>query len=278
MSAGDPQGLNPWVDARGHHPHPLLLPHPRAVPVEEEVVRFLGPPVRVRRGPRPAVVLVTLLLAAGSSPSPAAGGCRRPAFGPPRRRGGGSRPARRPAAGSAAVRELRLHRHAARRRRTRRVQPVPADPLRRPTGRRARRRCGAHPDGGRPGVRRDRAPVRGRRRHARRRPARTARPTSPTCTGRAGRPCSSPGRRRRSPPSSPDEIAGIAGSASVTRAGRSVYVTGSVTLDSEDVGRARRPAGHPGDRARRRHPRARPPGRARPRRRPHAAHVPEPRA
>ena len=32
------------------------------------------------------------------------------------------------------------------------------------------------------------------------------------------------------------EVAGIAGSASVTRAGRTVYVTGSVTLDSEDIG------------------------------------------
>jgi hypothetical protein len=32
-----------------------------------------------------------------------------------------------------------------------------------------------------------------------------------------------------------EKIAGTAGSASVTRSGRSVYVTGSVTLDSEDV-------------------------------------------
>ena len=31
------------------------------------------------------------------------------------------------------------------------------------------------------------------------------------------------------------EVAGIAGSASVTRSGRSVYVTGSVTLDSDDI-------------------------------------------
>jgi len=32
------------------------------------------------------------------------------------------------------------------------------------------------------------------------------------------------------------DVAGVAGSAAVTRAGRSVYVTGSVTLDGEDIG------------------------------------------
>ena len=42
VSAGDPQGLNPWVDARGDEPYPPLLPHPRA-PVDQRVVRFLGP-------------------------------------------------------------------------------------------------------------------------------------------------------------------------------------------------------------------------------------------
>ena len=154
--------------------------------------------------------------------------------------------------------------------------PCRPDPLRRPTRRRARRRCRADPTADRAGVRRDRSAVRGRRRHAggpergpRGLPARR-------CTDAAGHPCSSPGRRAAESPELAGDVAGIAGSASVTRAGRSVYVTGSVTLDSDDIARARSPCpATRGDRARRRHPRVRPPGRPRPRRRPDAAHVPE---
>ena len=145
-------------------------------------MRFHGPPVRVRRGPRPAVVLVTLLLA-GLVAVAGRWWMSSPAFGPPAGLEEAAAPARRPAAGRPAVRELRLHRHAARRRRTRRVQPVPADPLRRATGRRARRRRGARPDRGRPGVRRDRAAVRGGRRHRRRRPARTGEAYQPDLYG-----------------------------------------------------------------------------------------------
>ena len=105
--------------------------------------------------------------------------------------------------------------------------------------------------------------------------ARTARPTSRTCTGRAGHPCSIAWSTAAESPELAGDVAGIAGSASVTRSGRSVYVTGSVTLDSDDIAVLAALPGHPGDRARRRHPRARPPGRPRPRRRPDAAHVPE---
>jgi len=62
VSAGDPQGLNPWVGARGGEPHPVLLPHPRS-PVDQQTVRFLGPAVRVRRGPRLGFVLVVTVVA-----------------------------------------------------------------------------------------------------------------------------------------------------------------------------------------------------------------------
>lgn len=67
MSGGDPYGSNPWVDARGTGPHASVVPSPRH-PLEDQFgVRFLGPPVRVRRGPRPGFVLAMALLVAVSA-------------------------------------------------------------------------------------------------------------------------------------------------------------------------------------------------------------------
>ena len=58
MSGGDPHGLNPWVDARGPSPQPPDVPHPRGPLEDQSGVRLLGPPVRVRRGPRLSFLLV----------------------------------------------------------------------------------------------------------------------------------------------------------------------------------------------------------------------------
>ena len=67
MSGGDPHGFDPWVDARGSGPLTSLVPHPRS-PLESEFgVRFLGPPVHVRRGPhRKFVLAITFLVAASA--------------------------------------------------------------------------------------------------------------------------------------------------------------------------------------------------------------------
>ena len=232
MHAGDPQGLNPWVDARGHHPHPLLLPHPRDA-VEEAVVRFHGPPVRVRRGPRPAVVLVTLALAGLVS----AGGwwwMSSSALTPPAGLEEAAVPLGVPPVG---LPDSGGYAFTA-------VQPDGAGPV-------AYSPC-------RPihyVVRPDGAPVGG----AELVQAAIARVS--TATGlqfvddgltqeapSTEREAYQPDRygRRWAPvlvawstaaesPELADDVAGFAGSASVTRAGRTVYVTGSVTLDSEDV-------------------------------------------
>ncbi|WP_196804442.1 matrixin family metalloprotease [Cellulomonas sp. URHD0024] len=67
MSGGDPYGLNPWVDARGTGPQTSVVPSPRYPPEDQYGIRFLGPPVRVRRGPRPGFVLVMTLFVAASA-------------------------------------------------------------------------------------------------------------------------------------------------------------------------------------------------------------------
>ncbi|WP_426595483.1 matrixin family metalloprotease [Cellulomonas sp. McL0617] len=67
MSGGDPDGLNPWVDARGRGPQTSLLPAPRP-PLEDQVgIRFLGSPVAVRRGPSRGFLAVMALLVAAST-------------------------------------------------------------------------------------------------------------------------------------------------------------------------------------------------------------------
>jgi hypothetical protein len=67
VSGGDPHGFEPWVDARGNGPLTSLVPHPRT-PLEAEFrVRFLGPPVRARRAPSRGFVLVMTFLVAASA-------------------------------------------------------------------------------------------------------------------------------------------------------------------------------------------------------------------
>lgn len=67
MSGGDPHGFDPWVDARGNGPRTSLVPTPRT-PLEDEFgIRFLGPPVRVRRGPRRGFVLSMVVLVAAAA-------------------------------------------------------------------------------------------------------------------------------------------------------------------------------------------------------------------
>ena len=67
VDGGDPHGSDPWVDARGNGPLTSVVPHPRA-PLENEFgIRFLGPPVRVRRGPRRGFVLAMTFVVAASA-------------------------------------------------------------------------------------------------------------------------------------------------------------------------------------------------------------------
>ncbi|WP_051640367.1 matrixin family metalloprotease [Cellulomonas sp. URHE0023] len=67
MSGGDPHGFDPWVDAQGNGRLTSLVPRPRS-PLEDEFgIRFLGPPVHVRRGPRRGLVLAMAFLVAVSA-------------------------------------------------------------------------------------------------------------------------------------------------------------------------------------------------------------------
>ncbi|GEK21173.1 matrixin family metalloprotease [Cellulomonas xylanilytica] len=234
MHAGDPQGLNPWVDARGHHPHPLLLPKPRTVPVEEDVVRFHGPPVPLRRGPRPAVLLV-LLLVAGLVAVGARWWMSASELGPP------------PGLEEQAV-------------------PIGAPPLGH-VGSGGFSFTAVQPDGAGPVayspcrpihfvVRPDGAPAGGAELlHTavarvsaatglqfvddgltQEAPSTDREAYQPDLYGSRWAPVLVAWSTAAETPELADEVAGIAGSASVTRAGRTVYVTGSVTLDSQDIG------------------------------------------
>jgi Matrixin len=67
VSGGDPHGFDPWVDARGTGPQTTLLPSPRSPREDQYGMRFLGAPVPVRRRPRRGfLLLITFLLAAAS--------------------------------------------------------------------------------------------------------------------------------------------------------------------------------------------------------------------
>ena len=245
MSGDNPYGFEPWVDARANGPQTPVLPSPRTPLDDRRSLRFLGPPVRVRRGPRRGFVLLMAVLVAVV--------CRR-RWTLVERHADGARSARRrtrrqptplvdAAARDAPVDgEPRVRRHAAGRRRARRVEPVPAHPLRRAAAGRPGERCRADRDGRRPHLGRlglqfvdDGFTRRGPQHRARRVRARAA-------TGSAGRPCSSRGRRPRRRRALAGDTIGIGGAAPVTRAGLSVYVTGSVTLDGPGHGRAARRA------------------------------------
>ena len=235
MSAGDPQGLNPWVDARGAQPYPLLLPHPRYA-AEENVVRFLGEPARVRRGPRPAILVLGALLigvvAAGSLWWTSASS----AFGPPAGLEesalplGAPPPGRHGASGSFAFSAVQPDGGG----------PVAYSPCRpihyvvRPDVLLAARRCAV-----RAAVERVSAATGlqfvddGITQEA---PSADREAYQPEAYGRRWAPVLIAWSSAAESPELADDVAGIAGSASVTRAGRTVYVTGSVTLDSEDIG------------------------------------------
>ncbi|WP_456786841.1 matrixin family metalloprotease [Cellulomonas sp. P5_C5] len=234
MHAGDPQGLNPWVDARGHHPHPLLLPHPRTNPVEEDVVRFHGPPVRVRRGPRPAVLLVALLLAG----LVAVGGrwwMSSAALGPPAGLEEAAFPLGAPPSGSLGSGGFAFTA----------VQPDGDGPVAYSPCRPIHyvvRPDGAPADGAellRTAV--ARVSVATGLQFVEDGPTQEAPSTDrqayqPDLYGSRWAPVLIAWSTAEESPELADEVAGIAGSASVTRAGRTVYVTGSVTLDSQDIG------------------------------------------
>lgn len=234
MTAGDPQGLNPWVDARGAHPHPLLLPHPRT-PAEEPAVRFLGPAVRQRRGPRPGVVLLTVLLAG----LVAAGGywwmSTSAAFGPPAGLEEAEAPLGAPPPGQTATEGFAFTA----------MQPDGAGPVAYSPCRPIHyvvRPVGA-PVGGPELLRTAVAQVSaatglqfvedGTTQEA---PGIDRQAYQPDLYGRRWAPVLVAWSTAAESPELAGDVAGVAGSASVTRAGRSVYVTGSVTLDAEDVG------------------------------------------
>lgn len=234
MSAGDPQGLNPWVGARGDEPYPPLLPSPRG-PLEDRAVRFLGPALRVRRGPRigfllvAAVVVGSLLLGGRWWLSTAT------IFGPP----SGLEEATLPLGAPPAVPAATSGSFAFTAMQPDGAGPVTYSPCR-PI------HYVVRPDG---------APVGGAEFLT------AAIATVSAATGLqfvddgptqegpdADRSAYQPGSygRRWAPvlvtwstpeetPSLTGDVAGIGGSAIVTRAGLSVYVTGSVTLDAGDL-------------------------------------------
>ena len=234
MSAGDPQGLNPWVGARGVDPYPPLLPHPHG-PVEDRRVRFLGPAVRARRGPRlgflvvMAAVVAALVLGGRWWLSTAA------VFGPP---SGleestvplGAPPAAPAASGSFAFTSMQPDGSG----------PVAYSPCRpihyvvRPDG---------APQGGAEFLTAAIATVSaatglqfvddGATREA---PDEERSAYQPDAYGRRWAPVLVAWSTPEETPGLAGDVAGIGGSAAVTRDGLSVYVTGSVTLDTGDLG------------------------------------------
>ncbi|NUU19825.1 matrixin family metalloprotease [Cellulomonas humilata] len=233
MSAGEPQGLNPWVGARGDAPFPVVLPHPRPggdVPA----VRFLGPPVPIRRGPRVSFLLM-VALAVGAL---VLGGrwwmATSSAFGPP---GGleesalplGAPPVVQPGQGAFAFTGMQPDGSG----------PVAYSPCRpihyvvRPDG---------APLGGGELVRQAIASVSaatglqfiddGETQEA---PSVDREAYQPSVYGRRWAPVLIAWSTSAESPELVGDVAGIAGSATVTRAGQTVYVSGSVTLDAEDI-------------------------------------------
>jgi hypothetical protein len=67
VSGDNPYGFEPWVDARAHGPQTPLLPSPRSPLDDPLAMRFLGPPVRVRRGPRRGFLLLMVLLVSAAA-------------------------------------------------------------------------------------------------------------------------------------------------------------------------------------------------------------------
>ena len=62
MSGDNPYGFEPWVDARANGPQTPVLPSPRTPLDDPPSLRFLGPPVPVRRGPRRGFMLLMALV------------------------------------------------------------------------------------------------------------------------------------------------------------------------------------------------------------------------
>ena len=232
MSASDPQGLNPWVSARNADRFPPL-PHPRTS-VEDPLVRFQGPPVPVRRRPRTGFVLLMAVLVAAVVLGGRWWMSTSAAFGPP-----------------AGLEEAAL--------------PLGAPPLGTPsTGSFAF--TAMQPDGSGPVtyspcrpihvvVRPDGAPLGGDELLQQALASVSAAtglqfvddgPTQeapdpqreayqPRTYGRRWAPVLIAWSTPAESPQLVGDVAGVAGSASVTRAGHTVYVSGSVTLDADDI-------------------------------------------
>lgn len=67
MSGDNPYGFEPWVDARANGRRAPVLPSPRAPLDEPLAIRFLGPPVPVRRRPRRGFLLLMVVLVSASA-------------------------------------------------------------------------------------------------------------------------------------------------------------------------------------------------------------------
>ena len=234
VSAGDPQDLNPWVGARGDEPYPppaaepARPPESRAVPLPRS--RRPGPARTAARLPRRHGVVVRRLAAGGTRVDVDGGDLRPPS---------GLEEATVPLGAPPAV-PPRAGRHAFTALQPDGVGPVAyspcrPDPLRRPARRRADRGRRVRRCRDRDRVGGDRSAVRRRRRDAGG-AERGPRRLQPDAYGRRWAPVLVAWSTPAETPELAGDVAGIGGSAAVTRAGRSVYVTGSVTLDAVDLG------------------------------------------
>jgi hypothetical protein len=210
-----------------------MLPQPRG-PVEERAVRFLGPPVPVRRGPRVGFLALVALLVGGL----VLGGhwwmSTSTAFGPPAGLGEATEPlgAPPPLVGNSGSYAFTA------------VQPDGDGPV-------AYSPCRpihfvVRPDGAPPAgdelIRGALASVSaatglqfvddGATQEA---PSTDREAYQPEVYGRRWAPVLITWSTAAESPELAGDVAGVAGSASVTRSGRTTYVTGSVTLDSEDI-------------------------------------------
>jgi hypothetical protein len=233
VSAGDPQGLNPWVGARGEDPFPPLLPHPRG-PLEDRVVRFLGPAVRVRRGPRLGFLVIVALLVAALVVGGRWWMSTAVIFGPPSGLEEAALPLGAPPAvpsGSPSFAFTTMQPDG--------TSPVAYSPCRpihyvvRPDG---------EPVGGDEFVTAAIATVSAATGlqfiddgSTQEDPSADRDAYQPDAYGRRWAPVLVAWSSPEETPELAGDVAGIGGSAAVTRAGRSVYVTGSVTLDAADL-------------------------------------------
>jgi hypothetical protein len=232
VSAGEPQGLIPWVGARGEDPFPVVLPRPHSP--HEQHVRFLGPAVPVRRGPRTGLLLLVALATGALVLGGSWWASTSSAFAPPAGLEESALPLGVPPSVPASSGAFAFTG----------VQPDGSGPVTYSPCRPIHyvvRPDGAPPGGdqliqqavasvsGATGLRfiddgaTQEAPSAGREAY------------QPDVYGRRWAPVLIAWSTASESPELAGDVAGVAGSASVTRAGRTVYVSGSVTLDGEDL-------------------------------------------